>query len=138
MTKKLNDDNKKYHGMTFHVFYTFSLLRTVGSFTRPYFTCPKFLYLWFQLIHSCFYLQIAIEFLASLNNPFMITIPGKNYAADETLPIINKPKYPKKKGGQNTRNKMKGPTSKKTKESPKRANHKGNMKLINCIEMGNV
>jgi predicted transglutaminase-like protease len=29
----------------------------------------------------------------------MITIPGKNYAADETLPIINKPKYPKKKGG---------------------------------------
>jgi hypothetical protein len=29
----------------------------------------------------------------------MITIPGKNYAADETLPIINKPKYPKKRGG---------------------------------------
>jgi len=29
----------------------------------------------------------------------MITIPGKNYAVDETLPIINKPKHPKKKRG---------------------------------------
>ncbi len=27
----------------------------------------------------------------------MITIPGKTYASDETLPIINKPKHPKKK-----------------------------------------
>jgi hypothetical protein len=43
---------------------------------------------------------------------------------DETLPITNKPKHPKKGG--NKRNKMEGPTSKKTKESPKRANHKGN------------
>ncbi len=47
---------------------------------------------------------------------------------DETLPIINKPKHPKKR---NTRNKMEGPTSKKTKESPKRVNHKGNIKFQN-------
>ncbi len=33
---------------------------------------------------------------------------------DETLPTINKTKAPKKRG--NTRNKMEGPTSKKTKE----------------------
>jgi hypothetical protein len=62
MTKKLNEDNKNYHGMNFHLFYTFSLLHTVGNFTRPYFTCPKFSSLLFQFIHSCFYLQIAIEF----------------------------------------------------------------------------
>ncbi len=42
---------------------------------------------------------------------------------DETLPIINKTKAPKKGG--NTRNKMEVPKSKKTKEPPKRANHKG-------------
>jgi hypothetical protein len=47
---------------------------------------------------------------------------------DETLPIINKPKHPKKG---NTKNKMEGPTSKKTKESPKKANHKGNIKFLN-------
>jgi hypothetical protein len=35
---------------------------------------------------------------------------------DETLPIINKPKHPKR---ENIRNKMEGPTSKKTKESPR-------------------
>jgi hypothetical protein len=34
------------------------------------------------------------------------------------------------KGG-NTRNKMEGPTSKKTKEPPKRANHKGHIKFLN-------
>jgi hypothetical protein len=49
---------------------------------------------------------------------------------DETLPIINKPKHPKEG---NTRNKMEGPTSKKTKEPPKRANYKGNMKLPNPL-----
>jgi hypothetical protein len=48
----------------------------------------------------------------------------------ETLPIINKPKHPHKKKG-NTRNKMEGPMSKKTKEPPKRANHKGNIKFPN-------
>jgi hypothetical protein len=47
---------------------------------------------------------------------------------DETLPITNKPKHPKKG---NTRNKMEGPTSKKTKELPKRANHKGDIKFLN-------
>jgi hypothetical protein len=41
---------------------------------------------------------------------------------DETLPIKYKPKHLKRA---KTRNKMEGPTSKKTKESPKRANHKG-------------
>ncbi len=50
---------------------------------------------------------------------------------DETLPIINKPKHPKKGG--NKRNKMEGPTSKKTKEPPKRVNHKGNIKLLNPL-----
>jgi hypothetical protein len=44
----------------------------------------------------------------------------------ETLPIINKPKHPKKKeGGGKTRNKMEGPMWKMTKEPPKRVNHKG-------------
>jgi hypothetical protein len=38
--------------------------------------------------------------------------------------IRNKPKHPNRG---NTRNKMEGPTSKKTKEPPKRANHKGNI-----------
>jgi hypothetical protein len=45
---------------------------------------------------------------------------------DETLPIINKPKHPKK---ENIRNKMEGPTSKETKESPK----KGNIKFLTPI-----
>jgi hypothetical protein len=49
---------------------------------------------------------------------------------NETVPTINKPKHPKKKG--NTRNKMEGPMfKKKTKESPKRVNHKGNIKFLN-------
>jgi hypothetical protein len=51
---------------------------------------------------------------------------------DETLPIINKPKQPKKKGG-NTRNKMEGSTSKKTREPSKRVNHKGNIKFLNPL-----
>jgi len=33
----------------------------------------------------------------------------------------------------NTRNKMEGPTSKKTKEPPKRANHKVNIKFSNPL-----
>ncbi len=53
------------------------------------------------------------------------------------MPIINKRKYPKqnKKGreGEETRNKMKGPTSKKTKEPPKRVNLKGNIKFSNSL-----
>jgi hypothetical protein len=49
----------------------------------------------------------------------------------ETLPIINKPKHPPKKKKGNTRNKMEGPMSKKTKEPSKRANHKGNIKFPN-------
>jgi hypothetical protein len=50
---------------------------------------------------------------------------------NETLPIIIKPKHPKKGG--NTRNKMEGPMSKKTKEAPKRVNHKGNIKCPNPL-----
>jgi hypothetical protein len=36
------------------------------------------------------------------------------------------------KGG-NTKNKMEGPMSKKTKESPKRVNYKGNVKFLNPL-----
>jgi hypothetical protein len=36
----------------------------------------------------------------------------------------------------NTRNKMKGPTSKKTKKPPKRVNHKGNIKFPNPLQLG--
>jgi hypothetical protein len=43
---------------------------------------------------------------------------------DETLPIINKPKHPKKR--ENTSNKKEGPTS-------KRVNHKGNIKFPNRL-----
>jgi hypothetical protein len=43
------------------------------------------------------------------------------------LPIINKPKHPKK--GEYKEQYMKGPTSKKTKEPPKRANPEGNIKF---------
>jgi len=62
------------------------------------------------------------------------------FSSNETLPIINKPKDPKKgeykepngrtqKRG-NTRNKMEGPMSKKTKENHLRGqNHKGNIKF---------
>ncbi len=50
---------------------------------------------------------------------------------DETLPIINKLNHPKKRG--NTRNKMEAPMSKKTKQPPKRANHKGNIKFLNPL-----
>jgi hypothetical protein len=43
---------------------------------------------------------------------------------DETLPIINKSKHPKKRG--NTREgRREGPMSKKTEESPKEPNHQG-------------
>jgi hypothetical protein len=49
---------------------------------------------------------------------------------DETLPIINEPKHPKKG---NTSNKMEGPTSKKTREPYKRVNHKGNIKFLNPL-----
>jgi hypothetical protein len=46
---------------------------------------------------------------------------------DETLPIINKPKHPKKeeRGGGKQGTKWVGPIPKKTKEPPKRVNHKG-------------
>jgi hypothetical protein len=52
---------------------------------------------------------------------------------DETLPIINKPKHPRRGNTRNTRNKMEGSTSKKTKEPPKTANHKGNIKFSNPL-----
>jgi hypothetical protein len=44
-------------------------------------------------------------------------------ANDEILLVMNKPKHPKIRG--NTRNKMEGPTTKKTIELPMRAIHKG-------------
>jgi hypothetical protein len=44
--------------------------------------------------------------------------------------IINKPKH-QRRG--NTRNKTEGPTSKKTKEPPKRPHHKGNIKFLNPL-----
>ncbi len=44
--------------------------------------------------------------------------------------IKKKPKNPKKRGN-NTRNQMERPTSKKTKEPPKSANHKENIKFSN-------
>jgi hypothetical protein len=53
----------------------------------------------------------------------------RKYQNDETLSIISNPKHPKKRG--NARNKMEGPTSKKTKEPPKRVKHKGNIKFPN-------
>jgi hypothetical protein len=48
---------------------------------------------------------------------------------DETPSIIKKNQSTQKKG--NTRNKMEGPTSKKTKEPPKRANH--NVLLVHFL-----
>jgi hypothetical protein len=45
------------------------------------------------------------------SSPCVANIGSKD---DETWQIINKPKHPKKLG--NTRNKMEGPTSKKTKK----------------------
>jgi hypothetical protein len=42
-----------------------------------------------------------------------------------------KPKHPKNRG--NTKIKMEGPTSKKTKEPPKRPNHKGSIKFPNPL-----
>jgi hypothetical protein len=49
---------------------------------------------------------------------------------DETLPIVNKPKHPKKG---NPRNKKEGPTSKKTKKQSKKVNQKGNIKFPNSL-----
>ncbi len=69
-----------------------------------------------------------------LSQKLALCFQGQNvelhHIDDETLPIINKPKHPKRG---NTRNKMEGSTSKKTKESPKRANHKGNIKFWNPL-----
>ncbi len=45
--------------------------------------------------------------------------------------ITNLKKHPAK--GVNKRNKMEGPTSKKTKEPPRRANNKGNIKFLNPL-----
>jgi hypothetical protein len=50
---------------------------------------------------------------------------------DKNLLIIKKNQSTQKRG--NTKNKMKGPMSKKTNEPPKKANHKGNIKFPNLI-----
>jgi hypothetical protein len=69
-----------------------------------------------------------------LSQKLALCLQGQNvelhHIDDETLPIINKPKHPQRG---NTRNKMEGLTSKKTKEPPKRANHKGNIKFSNPL-----
>jgi len=49
---------------------------------------------------------------------------------DETLPIMKIQSTQKRR---NTRNKMEGSTSKKTKEPPKKVNHKGNIKFLNPL-----
>jgi hypothetical protein len=54
-----------------------------------------------------------------------------DYLDDETLPTINILKH---RTNGKTRNKMEGPTSKKTNEPPKRANHKGNIKFLQSRE----
>jgi hypothetical protein len=59
----------------------------------------------------------------------VIILSPKN---DETLPIMNKPKHPKRG---NTMNKMEGPTSKKMKEPAKRVYHKGNIKFPNSLSL---
>ncbi len=46
-----------------------------------------------------------------------------------TLPTINKPKHPK----EGKTRKKEGPTSKKTNEPPKWANHKGNIKFLSPL-----
>jgi len=52
---------------------------------------------------------------------------------DETLPIINKPKHPKKRGECREQNGRR-PMSKKTKEPPpKRGNHQGNIKFLSTL-----
>jgi hypothetical protein len=52
----------------------------------------------------------------------------KVFPSDETLPIINKPKHPKRG---NTINKMEGRTHEKTIKTPKKVNHKGNIMFLN-------
>jgi hypothetical protein len=54
-----------------------------------------------------------------------------NLGNDETLPIINKSKHPKK--GEYKGKKRKGPTSKKTKEPPKKGKPPGNIKFLNAL-----
>jgi hypothetical protein len=54
----------------------------------------------------------------------------KRSTDDETLALINKPKQPKRG---KTRNRMEGPTMKKTKEPSKMVNHKGNIKFLNPL-----
>jgi hypothetical protein len=134
MTIKLDEDNKNYHGMTFScilrlffITYSWQFHQALFDMNQvPIFAVP---------INSFLFLS------SNCNRVWQVCMilvwsqyQVKTYASDETLPIINKPKHPKKKKRENTRNKMKGPTSKKTKEPPKRANDKGNMKLINCID----
>jgi hypothetical protein len=48
------------------------------------------------------------------------------------LLIIKKPKHSKKG---KTRNKMVGPTSKNVNEPPKKADHKGNIKFPNLVQL---
>jgi hypothetical protein len=50
---------------------------------------------------------------------------------DETRSIINKPKHPKKE--EYEEQKWKDPCPRKQKKSPKRVNHKGNMKFPNLL-----
>jgi hypothetical protein len=54
-----------------------------------------------------------------------------NLSNDETLPIINKSKHPKK--GEYKEKQRKGPTSKKTKEPPKEGKPPRNIKFPNTL-----
>ncbi len=56
------------------------------------------------------------------------------------MTIIRKPKHThtqtkNQKKKKNTRNKMAGPTFKKTNEPPKKANHKRNIKFLNPLQL---
>jgi hypothetical protein len=55
---------------------------------------------------------------------------SKREKNDETLPIIKNQSTQKRR---NTRNKMERSTSKKTKEPPKKVNHKRNIKFLNPL-----
>jgi hypothetical protein len=54
-----------------------------------------------------------------------------DYLIDETLPIKYKPKHLERG---DTRKKMEGLMSKKTKKPPKTMNHKGNIKFMNPFQ----
>jgi hypothetical protein len=73
---------------------------------------------------------LSILYVAYTSSGFSFG-PLLRFVYDETLPIINKSKHPKKGG--NTRKKKEEPTSKKTKEPPKEGKPPGNIKFPNPL-----